>query len=217
VIKRLVAAGVMLALAVVLVLVARDAWHWSRAMRDADQRASFGYVPPQAWNAKTTLPSHLVRRLLGIDDDLTFRQAAMAAQREYAHVPTLQQQQQRSILESALARISRSDPDHVRAASAADDLGALLYFDPPSPGNAQNPYQDPSLAPATGEASPSAKALNQFELAVRLDPANDNAQKNLEVMLREAQSKPKNQTNRVGVGERLGTKGSGSRNPGHGY
>jgi hypothetical protein len=218
VIKRLVAAAVMLVLAVVLVLVARDAWHWSRAMRDADARASLGYVPPEAWNAHTTLPSHFVRRLLGVDDDLTFRQAAMAAQRQFANIPsTSQQLQQRTILESALARISRDDPDHVRAAAAADDLGALLYFDPPSPGNAQNPYQDPTLAPSSGDATPSEKALAQFELAVRLNPANANAQKNLEVMLREAKASPKNQTNRVGVGERLGTKGSGSRLPGHGY
>lgn len=216
-IRRLVAAAVMLVLAVLLVLVARDAWHWSRAMHDADARASLGYVSPDAWSAKTTLPSHVVRSLLGIDDDLAFRQATMGALTAYAHVPTAQQQRQRSILESALARISRGDADHRRAASAADDLGALLYFDPPSPGNAQNPYQDPSLAPASGDESPSQKALDQFTLAVRLDPENVTADRNLEVLLREASRKSKNQSTRVGVGERLGTKGSGSRLPGHGY
>lgn len=216
-IRRLVAAAVVLVLAVLLALVARDAWHWSRAMRDADARASLGYVSPGAWNAQTTLPSHLVRRLLGIDDDLAYRQAAMGALNAYAHVPTAQQQRQRSILESALARISRGDSDRVRAASAADDLGALLYFDPPSPGNAQNPYQDPSLAPASGDLSPSQRALDQFTLAARLDPENATAQRNLEVLLREASRSSKNQTTRVGVGERLGTKGSGSRLPGHGY
>jgi hypothetical protein len=218
VIRRLVAAGVMLVLAVLLILVARDASHWSRAMRDADARASLGDVSPDAWNAKTTLPSHFVRSLLGLDDDLTFRRTAIRAVHAYANTPTTQQQQrQRLILESALARISRGDSDQNRAASAADDLGALLYFDPPSPGNAQNPYQDPSLAPASGDLSPSQKALAQFTLAVRLNPEDDNAQRNLEMLLREASRKPRNQSTRVGVGERLGTKGSGSRLPGHGY
>lgn len=217
-IRRLVAAGAMLVLAVLLVLLARDTWHWSRAMHDADARASLGYVSPGAWSAKTTLPSHFVRSLLGIDDDLAFRRAAMGALTAYANAPTAQQEQRRrSILESALARISRGDADRARAASAADDLGALLYFDAPSPGNAQNPYQDPSLAPASGDESPSQKALDQFTLAVRLDPENATAQRNLEVLLREASRKSRNQTTRVGVGERLGTKGSGSRLPGHGY
>jgi hypothetical protein len=216
-IRRLVGAGALLAAAVFLVLVARDAWHWQRAIRDADARAALGYVSPEAWRAHTTLPAGLTRGLLAIDDDLAFRSAAMDALRENAHTPTPQQQRARSIVESELVRISRGDADPARAASAADDLGVLLYFDPPSPSNAKNPYEAPGQAPASGEQSPAEKALAEFELAVRLDPSNATAQRNLEVLLRQTKPPSKEQTPRAGAGERYGAKGSGARLPGHGY
>jgi hypothetical protein len=206
----------MLAVAVVLVLFARDTWHWSRAMRDADARAATGYVGPEAWNAQTTLPAGFVRRVLGLDDDLTFRREVVQALRQAAHVPNANEQRERLVLESALARLSRDD-DAVRAASAADDLGVLLYFDPPSPAGAKNPYQDPSQAGPSGVASPSERARAEFELAVRLDPANAIALRNHEVLLRETSPSSNRERPRAGRGERRGTKGAGSRLPGHGY
>lgn len=216
-IARLVAAAAMLAVAVLLLLFARDTWHWARAMRDADARAATGYVGPGAWNAQTTLPSGFVRRILALDDDLTFRREVVQALRQAAHVPEAKEQRERLVLESALARLSRDDGDPARAASAADDLGALLYFDPPSPGGAPNPYQDPSQAAPSGVQSPSEKARAEFELAVRLDPTNAVAQRNLEVLLRETSPTSNRQQPRAGRGERRGTKGAGSRLPGHGY
>lgn len=216
-IRRLVAAGVMLAVAVVLLLAARDAWHWERALRDGDARAALGYVPPRTWRAQTTLPSHFVRGLLGIDDDLAFRRTMEQALYGNAHRPTTEARRGRSILESALARLTRDDTNPVRAAAAADALGVLLYFDPPTPGNAKNPYQNPNEAAPSGAQTPTQKALAQFELAVRLDPENAVAQRNLETLLRASQKPKKQQTPRSGAGERYGTKGSGARLPGHGY
>jgi hypothetical protein len=217
VIGRLVAAGAMVAAAVFLLLVARDAWHWSRAMRDGDARVSLGYVTGATWSADTTLPASLTRGLLGLDDDIAFRRAASEAFFQSARVPSPQQQKQRAVLESTLTRISRSDGDPARAAAAADDLGALLYFDPPTPSNAANPYQDPTAAPTSDEASPSEKAEAEFELAVRLDPSNSVAARNLEVLLRATSPTSKFRPPRVGSGDRYGAKGSGSRLPGHGY
>jgi hypothetical protein len=216
-IRRVGPAAVLLVLAVVLALFARDTWHWSRAMRDADARGALGYVAPAAWRAHTTLPARFSRGLLGLDDDIEFRQAAMDALFQSARVPNAKQQKERAILESDLARISRADSDPVRASSAADDLGALLYFDPPSPEQAKNPYEDPTQAASAGLQTPTQKATTEFELAVRLDPSNVTAQRNLEVLLRIAPAKGNQQQTRVGAGEHLGTKGSGSRQPGHGY
>lgn len=216
-IVRLSAAVVMLAAAIVLLLFARDVWHWQRAIHDADARASIGYVSPSAWQAHTTLPGGWVRGALGVNDDLAFRSTAMDALKELAHPPTAEEQKHRTVIESALARITREPGPAQRAASAADDLGVLLYFDPPTPSNAQNPYQNPNQAAPSGAQTPTQKALVQFLLAVRLDPGNAIAQRNLETLLRASSNAKKLETPRTGAGERLGAKGSGSRQPGHGY
>jgi hypothetical protein len=216
-IRRLVAAGAMIAAAVFLLLVARDTWHWSRAMRDGDARAALGSAPPQAWNAHTTLPAKWTRDLLGLNDDIEFRQTMVNTLFQSGSVPTAQEQRQRAVLESALVRISRSDTDTARASIAADTVGVLFYFDPPTPGSAQNPYQNQDAAGPSGALSPSDRALAEFQLAVRLDPNNTNAQKNLEILLRETRPEPTNRTPRTGQGDKFGTKGSGSQSPGHGY
>src|SRR5262249_24236550 len=161
-------------------------------------------------------PSNWTRSLLGIDDDIDFRQTLAPALFQSDRVTTAAAQKQRVILESALVRISRSDTNAARASQAADTLGVLFYYDPPTPANAENPYQSDDAAPS-GALAPSARALAEFQLAVRLDPSNVNAQKNLEILLREIKAQPTDKTPRVGAGDRFGNKGSGSRLPGHGY
>ena len=216
-IRRLVGAAALLAVAAVLVLLARDVWHWQRAVQDADARAALAPISPAAWQADTALPASLGRRLLGLGDDLAFRRASMQAIRMASHPPSTKSQKQRSILESALARIARSDPDPVRASRAADYLGVLLYTDPPSPDQAANPYGNPTQGDPSSQQTPEQKALTQFLTAVRLDPGDDNAQRNLERMLRQALPPPRRGVPQPGGGEKFGHKGSGARSPGHGY
>jgi hypothetical protein len=217
VIRRLVVAVVMLAAAVVLALLARDTWHWSRAVADADARAAVASVPANAWRADTTLPLSLTRRLLGIGDDLAFRRTEVRAIAMTTQTPTTKSQKQRSFVETALARIARGDSDPVRAARAADYLGVLLYQDPPSPEQAANAYQDPAQAGPSDQQTPEQKAAVQFTTAVRLDPTDDNAARNLELMLRLPQPPPHQGSPQAGGGERFGHKGSGARPPGYGY
>jgi hypothetical protein len=216
-IRRLAAAAAMLAVAAFLVLLARDAWHWQRAVRDGDTRAAIAPVSPDAWQADATLPAGLARRLLGIDDDLAFRRIEMRAIRIASRPQSTKTQQQRSIVETALGRIARTDTDPVRAARAADYLGVLLYTDPPSPDQAANAYQDPTQAGPSNQQTPEQKAMAQFLNAVRLDPGNDNAQRNLELMLRQPQPPPHQGSPQPGGGDRFGHKGSGARPAGHGY
>jgi hypothetical protein len=217
VIRRLVAAAAMLVASVFLVLLARDVWHWDRAIHDADTRAAMAPVSPAAWQAETTLPSGLSRRLLGIDDDLFFRATLMRAIHAASHFQSTSTQKQRSIIETALARIARNDSDPVRASRAADYLGVLLYTDPPSPDQSANAYQDPSQSGPSNQQTPEQKAMGQFLTAVRLDPANDNAQRNLERMLRQPQPPPHQGSPQPGGGDKFGHKGSGARPPGNGY
>jgi hypothetical protein len=216
-IRRLAAAVAMLAVAAFLVLLARDAWHWQRAVRDADTRAAIAPVSPDAWQVDATLPGGIARRLLGIDDDLAFRRAAMRAIRIASREQSTKTQQQRAIVETALGRIARTDADPVRASRAADYLGVLLYTDPPSPDQAANAYQDPTQAGPSNQQTPEQKAMAQFLNAVQLDPGNDNAQRNLELMLRQPQPPPHQGSPQPGGGDRFGHKGSGARPPGHGY
>ena len=216
-IRRLVAATAMLVVAILLVLLARDVWHWQRAVQDADARAAVAPVSPNAWQAHATLPAGLTRGLLGIDDDLTFRATTMRAIRAASHFATTDSQKQRAIVETSLARIARNDSDKTRASRAADYLGVLLYTDPPSPDQAPNAYRDPTQEGPSNQLTPEQKAMQQFQIAVRLDPNNDNAQRNLERMLRQPQPPPHQGVPQPGGGERFGHKGSGARPPGNGY
>lgn len=216
---RLAAAACLLVLATALVLLARDAWHWQRALADADARSALHPVATQAWSADTVYPGGFVRRLLGIDDDLRFRRAAMQAIALAAAKPDSVSGSGRVLVEAALARIVLTDPDRSRASRAADYLGYLLYADKSTPQQAISPYVNPN-AP-TGQAAtqqtPEEKAATEFAIAVRLDPANANAKRNLEVMLQQARPPSQRGAPKPGSGERVGNKGSGSRPPGHGY
>ena len=121
------------------------------------------------------------------------------------------------IVEAALGRVERNTSRPVEAAIAADELGVLAYADPPSPSLAQNPYLDPSQGPAAGQLSPTDRAQEQFTLAATLDPSNDNALRDLEIVLRAPISNPKSDTTHTGAGDQFGHKGSGSRPAGRGY
>jgi hypothetical protein len=216
-IRRLVAAAVMLAAAVFLALLARDTWHSSRAVADADARAAVEPVSADAWRTDTTLPAAVTRRLLGIGDDVAFRRTAVRAIAMADQLPSPKTAKQRSFVETALARIARADSDPVRAARAADYLGVLLYFDPPTPEQAANAYEDPSQSGPSSQLTPEQKATVQFATAVRLDPTDDNAARNLELMLRLPAPAPHQGSPQAGGGEHFGHKGSGARPPGYGY
>jgi hypothetical protein len=213
---RFVTALLLTACAVVLIMLARDAWHWGRAMTDADARAGAGPISTNAWNADTVLPDNFVRDVLGIHDDVAYRQAVMGAIDLIQHRGGTGKQQ--VLVETALAHVVLSDRNAARASDAADYLGVLLYDDLSAPQQAISPYVNPKSPAAPSESqTPEQKALAEFETAVRLDPENANAKKNLELML--SQSTPQSQkgTPKPGSGGRLGSKGSGQGPAGYGY
>ena len=218
-IRRLAAAAIMLALAAALALLARDVWHWNRAIEDADARARVEAIAPDAWQVESTLPDGLGRRLLGIDDDLEFRSVVMSARRVAPVTASTTSRKRRAPIETALARIAYGDADRARASRAADYLGVLLYTDATVPGERENPYVNPDLQgqSASGDETPTEKALEQFTTAVTLDGRNTNAKRNLEVLLREPTVPSQQGKSRSGDSERIGSKGSGSHPPGRGY
>jgi non-ribosomal peptide synthetase component F len=215
-IRRLTTACVLLAASVFLMLLARDVWHWQRAMADADARASVGTVSPAAWNAHATLPHDLALRLLGLNDDLSYRGTATRAAELAANEVTSKTFKERAVIETALQRIGADTSDPRRASLAADLLGVLRYTDPPSPDQVESAYEGDQSGRTT-QQTPEQKALEQFLLAVRLDPNNDNAQRNLELMLRQPAPPEHKSVPHAGGGDRAGRKGSGAQDPGHGY
>jgi len=216
VIRRLVAAAVLLAVSVFLMLLARDAWHWQRAMADADTRASFHTVSPGAWDANATLPHDPARRLLGLDDDIEYRSTATRAAELAANEVSPKTFKERAVVETSLQRIGADTSDPERASLAADLLGVLRYTDPPSPDQVESAYEGDQTG-RTNQQTPEQKALEQFLLAVRLDPGDDNAQRNLELMLRQPAPPEHKSVPHAGGGDRAGRKGSGAQDPGHGY
>ena len=215
-IRRLFSAGVMLVVAVFLVLLARDAWHWQDAMSEGDFRASIGPVPATSWNTDGTLPAGLMRRVLGVDDDIEYRATTVRGLAFASREPNPKSLKERAIVETALQRIAADTSDPERASRSADLLGVLRYRDPPSPDQVENAYEGDQSTPTT-QLTPEQKAMAQFLVAVRLDPSNENAQRNLEKMLRQPQPPPHKGVPQAGGGDRAGRKGSGAQDPGHGY
>lgn len=215
-IRRLVAAAVMLVVAAFLVLLARDAWRWERAMTDADFQASIRPVSATAWDTDATLPHGLARRLLGIEDDIEYRATTMRGLAFASKQVDSKTLKARAIVETALQRISADTSDPERASLSADLLGVLRYTDPPSPDQVENAYEGDQSTPTT-QLTPEQRAMAQFLVAVRIDPSNDNAQRNLELMLRQPQPPPHESVPQAGGGDRAGRKGSGAQDPGHGY
>jgi hypothetical protein len=211
---RGVAALVLAAIAVFLVLLARDSWHWGRAFRDGDARAEVRPASADMWRIEPTLPAGIVRGILGIDDDLEFRQTAMNAIQLAAQGATAFNLDQRILAETSLARIVRNDGNRTRASIAADYLGVLLFQDRLSPKQAINPY-----AKSSGQQGPSPeqKATAEFVTAIQLDPSNADAKANLEAMLEQIHPPSQQGNARPGNGEQINHKGSGSHPPGNGY
>jgi hypothetical protein len=199
--RRLVAGGVCLGLAALATLMARDVWSWQTALRDADLRAEVRRVDGSTWSADTALPFGVARRVLGIDDDLAYRALLSRASDLVASRPSTDRPLRQLPVEVALERLE-AGADTARASQAANLLGVLVY----------------NRAAQPGPQPPEQKALREFQNAVRLDPSNETAKRNLELVLQRLRRAPPAR-GRAGVsgGDRVGRSGAGIAPPGQGY
>ncbi len=203
---RFAAAVVLLAGAVVLVLLAADVLGWRDAVRDGDRH--FASEPPSAaWHASTRLPFDPARALLGLDGELRFRAAAQqfaavqAAGRGYDN--GLSESRDRGELEAELTELARSG-DLRRGSEAANLLGILAFADSRPSG---------PTAPA-----PVDQSVSDFQTAVRLDPGNEDAKFNLELLLRQLVAKgTRRGSDNTSAGPSKGHRGAGGGIPGRGY
>lgn len=194
-----------LALSCVALLFARDVWHANDALRDADLRGSVQPLSARSWESGEAIPFGAARAALGIDDDLDYRALvarAIAMTEQEAVTPA--QFRERLPVQAALHRVKNGDGDAHRRSDAANLIGLLILGDP----------EDVSTSPLE---TPVQRAVREFRFAVRVDPTNDAAKANLELMLQNQRSEnPKGQGS-AGGGSESGSGAAGLGPPGHGF
>lgn len=166
---RVAGAVVAVGLAVALALLARDVWAWQSSLGRGDVSSQYRLVSTRAWQPSETMPFHLARGLLDLGDDVADRTALEL----YVHAENttgggVAYDRARGQAEAALARIERTADPH-RASQAATLLGIMAF-------------QDVSRA-LPGQPSSVQRTYDEFLNAVRLDPGNEAAKFDLELLL----------------------------------
>jgi hypothetical protein len=170
----LVAAVVLLGLATVLALFARDVRAWQGTFTNSDLRFRAQRSHVGLWRSPAVLPSDPARSLLGIDDALTYRRALQfywfstagsttGGQADLAATRVAAEARLQTLMTSAATAEERS--------AAANLLGVMTVTAPEN-----SSTQKKEIATATG----------YFQRAVIEDPRNYDAKLNLELLLRVA-------------------------------
>ena len=173
--RRLTAAAialVLVAVAAALAVLAVDVLRWGSQVEEADLRYQALRGDRKMWQADTVLPARFSRKVVGVDDDIAFREALQMFRLSglRAEQATLGQVATKSGAELRLERIGRTHPDP-RLRSQAANLRGVMSFE-----EARGTSEDPSLFLR--------RALADFKEAMRLDPENEAAKYNLELVLR---------------------------------
>jgi hypothetical protein len=200
------AAGIgCLVLGSLALLFARDVWHADDALGDADRRGAVQSLSPRSWASSEFLPFGVARLALGIDDDLEYRALvarAVAMTKQEADTPT--QYRKRLPVQGALLRVKNGDEDPRRRSDAANLLGLMILGEP----------EDLGTSPLE---TPVQRAVREFRFAVRIDPTNDAAKANLELMLQNQRSENPQGRGSAGGGSESGSGAAGLGAPGYGF
>jgi hypothetical protein len=201
----LATAAACLAVALGSAFLARDVGRRQAALRSGDVAAADATPTRRpSWATVQTVPFGLARRLLAVDDDLAFRRSVALFQRAYRRIPSFDQSLEgiamRVQAETALAHELRNDRERRRASVAANLLGILAFVDATT-------AQDSSV--------PIERSVFEFEDAIHLDPANEQAKANLELVYQQ-QSVPA--TVRGSTRHKRSSQfGASAASQGHGY
>ena len=172
--RRVAAALVLLALAVVLALLARDVRRWEESVERGDESFQVTPGPNGLWTPDgRLLPGGLARVALGLDDDLKLRRAAQLERRSRpraAEQRTTRDLAEATAAQVAFAEVQRDEgaPRRLRSV-AATELGNLAFAD---------------VVSNTDQAAERAqRAVQKYVEAIRLDSGNHAAMANLELLL----------------------------------
>lgn len=125
------------------------------------------------WKPGALGASTLSRKVLGVDDDLRFREAVRALRLSQRDEPTDSDPDailRRAKAQKLLQQVSNSDPDPRRRSRALSLLSVLMLSTP--------------AADQEERATTQRVALANLQKAIETDPTNDEAKYNLEVVLR---------------------------------
>jgi hypothetical protein len=191
---------------IVLLLLAVDVGRWNTAFARDDVRFRFAPTRSDLWRADETVPFHAAKRLLGIDDDLFYRETL---RRFYLARPHANKWAQtnvdalRSEATVALAAYIRDGKDAKRRSQAANLLGII--------GLGLAATDDPGQRLRFLQY-----ASRTFRGALTMDHSNEDAKFNLELTLRLLRQSP---TNTGGGAARGPGRGGGAAlsKPGSGY
>ena len=162
-----------------------------------DLRAWDDHLAGARPDVRERVPFNAAERLLDVDDDLELREA-VAAYRSAGDA------RRRAEAETLLAELARRDPDPGRASQAATLLGILTYVD--------------STRSGRRTPTPIERSVAEFQTAVRLDPANEAAKYDLELLLRRLEARGIRPGRSTGPGGRAtGRRGGGAELAGRGY
>jgi hypothetical protein len=202
-----IAALLAVAGAAFLAVLALDALRWRGHLEDADLRYAARSGNAEMWEPDTRLPLGLTRELLAVDDDIAYRRAVQAFRVVNVARPPrdLADVGRRGQVELRLGRLAESDRSAVRRSLAANLRGVLAFEEARNDGGGQ-------------AAIFLRRALGEFRRAIRLDPANEPAKYNLELVLRLLQQ-TSNDSQAGGGGARADTpaSGAGAASSGSGY
>ena len=205
-----VGALLCLTLAVVFVLLALDVARWGEAIRAGDVSYRAAPEADALWRVDELVPVALTRTMLGVQDDVAFRQAMRALrlarlEDTTASISDPEVAISRNVAQARLEAIVTGGGGRARRSRAAGLLGVL------------------GLARFTTETQGRGALLSStianLQLAIALDPANDEAKHNLELAFQRGRgldlSEAAGGANPAPGGS--GAKGAGAGQAGSGY
>ena len=199
-------AAACLALAALLTLLALDVGRWRDAVAGGDVR--FVATEDGTWEPSTSLPGGLSRAVLGVKDDVEFREALRAIRAARLEDQTVSDPEVALLRNEAQARleaIAGAPGDDKRRSRAAGLLGVLGL----SRLVTETQQRDVLLQ----------YTLTSLERAIALDPDNDEAKLNLELAHQRGRVL---EISEAGGGRNpqpggQGSRGAGTSDPGTGY
>jgi hypothetical protein len=200
---RIGGAVVALLAAALFVAVALDAHAWGRRIPADDLRFRHDALSKNLWQPEQRTPLHLTQHVLGVGNDLAYRDALRAFRvgRPLDPLTNTTTAARRIRAQIALQDFIEHSNNSIRRSQASNLVGVLAF------------------AAATQDVSQRITFLNNaiaaFRTAIELDPTNDDALFNLEYALGQLKEAADQQ---AGPNKRVGQQGgAGLAEPGHGY
>ena len=209
----LVGAAACLVLGILFALVAVDVARWRSTLPADDVRFAAG-APNSGWSPGTVAPFGAGARVLGVQDDIAFRQMLRVLRQSKLLDLTVSDPAlalARTELAERLESIVVDDPDPVLRSRASSLLGVtsiVAWNSTPPQGVQQLDRSELLLA-----------AVASFEQAITIDPENDDAKYNLQLLLQRGQGLLPTEAaaGRNPSAGGKGSRGAGAGAPGSGY